>query len=128
MVSASHNPINWNGLKFLNYEGEFLSKKQSDQFFAFQKDSSSKINSTSIFGSIKNLDYREKHISLILNLSDIDVNVIKQRKLKIVVDGINSSGGVFVPFLLEKLGVEVIKLNCNPNGFFHMIQSHCQII
>ena len=118
MVSASHNPINWNGLKFLNYEGEFLSKKQSDQFFAFQKDSSLKINSTSIFGSIKNLDYREKHISLILNLPDIDVNVIKERKLKIVVDGINSSGGVFVPFLLEKLGVEVIKLNCNPNGFF----------
>jgi len=118
MVSASHNPINWNGLKFLNYEGEFLSKKQSDQFFAFQKDSFSKMSPKPMFGSIKNLDYREKHISLILNLSDIDVNVIKERKLKIVVDGINSSGGVFVPFLLEKLGVEVIKLNCTPNGFF----------
>ena len=114
MVSASHNPINWNGLKFLNSEGEFLSKKQSEDFFNFQI----KIKSLLNYGTINSFDYKEKHISSILKLNDVDVESIRKRKFKIVVDGINSSGGIFVPFLLEKLGVEVIKLNCNPNGNF----------
>jgi len=118
MVSASHNPINWNGLKFLNSEGEFLSKKQSEQFYNIQINSQKKNESILNYGTINYFDYKEKHTSLILNLPDVDVDSIKGKKFKIVVDGINSSGGVFVPFLLEKLGVEVIKLNCVPNGNF----------
>ena len=118
MVSASHNPMNWNGLKFLNSEGEFLSKKQSEQFYNIQRNYQIKNESTLKSGTVNYFDYKEKHTSLILNLSDVDVDTIRIKKFKIVVDGINSSGGVFVPFLLEKLGVEVIKLNCVPDGNF----------
>ena len=116
MVSASHNPINWNGLKFLNINGEFLSKKQSTDVFSFSLDI--RRNITQSKGVINFFDYKEKHISLILDLPDVNKKIIAEKKIKIVVDGINSSGGIFVPFLLQKLGVEVIKLNCSPDGNF----------
>ncbi len=114
MVSASHNPMNWNGLKLLNNKGEFLSKMQSLQVFSksdFKKTISSK-------GQVFDLDYKEKHITSILNLKDINIDAIRKKKFKIVIDGINSSGSIYVPYLLKKLGVQVIKLNCNPNGDF----------
>jgi len=149
MISASHNPINWNGLKLLNYKGEFLSKKAGLEVFSNQDKRLTKdwqygtgdeftwrraayAATGDIKGAlapgplddgletevIRSYDYIEKHMSSILDLSDVDVESVKARKFKIVVDGINSSGGVYVPYLLEKLGVDVIKLNCNPNGKF----------
>ena len=118
MISASHNPINWNGLKFLNKEGEFLTSNQSKSLYSFEKKSSRYLNQTSKNSSIINLDYSEIHIKSILSLPDVKVDLIQKRKFKIVVDGINSSGGVYVPKLLEKLGVDVVKLNCIPNGNF----------
>ena len=115
MISASHNPANWNGLKFLNLNGEFLSKKEGLEVFS----STDILNNSNIEdGTVQIIDYKSKHVESILGLKDVDVKKIKNRKLKVVVDGINSSGGIYVPFLLEKLGVEVIKLNCNPNGMF----------
>ena len=120
MVSASHNPINWNGLKLLNDLGEFLTKHQAEKVFNYnlsnKKFSDLKTSHKPI--EIEVLDYKEKHISSILDLRDVDPKKIALKKYKIVVDGINSSGGIFVPFLLEKLGVQVIKLNCEPNGLF----------
>ena len=148
MISASHNPINWNGLKLLNYKGEFLSKKAGLEVFSNQDKRLTKdwtfgegeftwrraayaatgdikgahtpgpLDDGLQTGIIRIYDYIEKHISSILDLSDVDVESVKERKFKIVVDGINSSGGVYVPCLLKKLGVDVIKLNCNPNGEF----------
>jgi len=118
MVSASHNPINWNGLKFLNKEGEFLTKKQSDSLYSIEKKIFKNLKEISLNSSENNLDYSEIHISSILKLTDIKIDFIKKRKFKIVVDGINSSGGIYVPLLLEKLGVDVIKLNCIPDGNF----------
>lgn len=114
MISASHNPINWNGLKLLNYKGEFLSKKEGLEVF----NSSSELTNGNLKGVIRSYDYLEKHVSSILDLYDVDVETIKQKKFKIVVDGINSSGAVYVPYLLKKLGVNVIKLNCSANGQF----------
>ena len=114
MVSASHNPMNWNGLKLLNNKGEFLSKTQSLQVFSksdFKKNISAK-------GQVFDLDYKAKHITSILNLKDINIDAVRKKKFKIVIDGINSSGSIYVPYLLNKLGVQVIKLNCNPNGDF----------
>ena len=115
MVSASHNPINWNGLKFLNNNGEFLSKNQAEEVFNSSTDLKVEFDNNA---SIVSINYMHKHIQSILKLVDVDVNRIVAKSFKVVVDGINSSGGVFVPYLLDKLGVEVIKLNCIPNGKF----------
>ena len=117
MISASHNPANWNGLKLLNFKGEFLSKKEGLQVFGYQDFDLSKQKHKKN-GSVINLDYKPKHITSILNLDDVNVPRIKSRKFKIVIDGINSSGGIFIPYLLKKLGVDVIELNCVPNGHF----------
>lgn len=114
MISASHNPINWNGLKLLNYKGEFLSKKEGLAVF----NSFSQLTNSDVKGLIHHLDYREKHISSILSLIDVNVESVKARKFRIVVDGINSSGSKYVPYLLRKLGVDVVELNCDPNGQF----------
>ena len=117
MISASHNPANWNGLKLLNFKGEFLSRKEGLQVFGCQDfDLSEQKNKKN--GSVLHLDYKSKHIASILNLDDVNVQKIKSRKFKIVIDGINSSGGIFIPYLLKKLGVDVIELNCVPNGHF----------
>ena len=115
MISASHNPSNWNGLKFLNMHGEFLSKKDSLKVFATNTPVNIKLDQK---GCVISIDYIEKHIHSILELSDVDVEKIKKKKFKIVVDGINSSGGIYVPFLLSKFNVDVIELNCVPDGLF----------
>ncbi|MBF25407.1 MAG: phosphoglucosamine mutase [Flavobacteriales bacterium] len=117
MVSASHNPTNWNGLKLLNARGEFLNKQQSEEVFNYNL-ISNQLSNSSYKAEVNYLDFKEKHISSILNLVDVNVNMIRLKKYKIVVDGINSSGGVYVPYLLEKLGVQVVELNCSPNGIF----------
>ena len=113
MISASHNPKKWNGLKLLNDNGEFLSKQEGLEVFSLK-----------VFKTIKGnhklsiIDYKTKHIQSILDLVDVKNNQIKKQKFKIVVDGINSSGGIYVPFLLSQLGVEVVKINCISNGLF----------
>ncbi len=115
MISASHNPGNWNGLKLLNSKGEFLSKNEGNSVFEFSLKSQQKPD---FLGLVHHMSYLDKHIALILKLDDVNVKSIKQRKFKIVVDGINSSGGIYVPYLLQKLGVETIDLNCVPDGNF----------
>ena len=118
MISASHNPSNWNGLKFLNQKGEFLSKKEGLEVFNFSYDINSFTQNNIIPGFYHEIEYLDSHIASILNLKDVEVDKIRNRNFKIVVDGINSSGGIYVPFLLSKLGVNIIKLNCTPNGVF----------
>lgn len=115
MISASHNPAEWNGLKLLNKKGEFLSKKDGLEVFNYQSLIQKNIHSK---GSVAKLDYLTHHIQSILDLVDVNINAIKTRKLRIVVDGINSSGGVYVPYLLSKFSVDVIKINCVPDGNF----------
>ena len=117
MISASHNPIEWNGLKLLNNLGEFLSPVQSEQVFNFV--SNNFILSNNILPEpVLKRDYLNHHINAILNLKDVDLDIIKKKKFKVVVDGINSSGGLYVPFLLKSMGVEVVELNCVPDGLF----------
>ena len=115
MVSASHNPISWNGLKFLNKNGEFLSKKNALEVFKFEINEQ---NKTIKQGNVATIDYKDKHIQSILDLNDVDVHKISSKSFRVVVDGINSSGGVYVPYLLKKLGIEVIEINCDANGKF----------
>ena len=117
MVTASHNTIEWNGLKLLNNQGEFLTHNQFSKLFNMNDDFFS-LSDSNIMTQYTHINYLDNHIESILNLKDVDVVAIRAKKLKVVVDGINSSGGIYVPFLLKKLGVDVVELNCDPTGDF----------
>ncbi|WP_185869493.1 phosphoglucosamine mutase [Blattabacterium cuenoti] len=119
MLTASHNPKNWNGLKIFNSYGEFLSEKDSKKLFTIMEKENYKFSSYKKLGNLfHKKNYVKKHIEKILSLPIIEKNIIKKAKLKIVVDGINSTGGIAVPLLLKHLGVHVIKMHCNPNREF----------
>ncbi len=119
IITASHNPKQWNALKLLNEKGEFLNAiegekilnlaKVGDFNFAYIDD---------LGGFIKKTDFIEKHIETVLALDLVDVEAIQKAKFKVVVDGVNSTGGIAIPALLEKLGVETVKLYCDPTGEF----------
>lgn len=119
MLTASHNPKNWNGLKMFNNYGEFLSENDYKILFNIaDKESFNFVSYKEIGNVIERKDYIQKHIDQIISLPIIDKNVIEKARFKIVVDGINSAGGIAVPLLLKSLGVTVIEIHCNPNGDF----------
>ena len=119
MISASHNGIEWNALKLFNSKGEFISKDDFDNINSIiDQKSFSYEDSKSAGKIITHSNSIERHIELILSNNLVNINKIKSAKLKVVVDGINSSGGIAVPHLLDKLDVEVVKLNCEPDGNF----------
>ncbi|VAW28539.1 Phosphomannomutase / Phosphoglucosamine mutase [hydrothermal vent metagenome] len=120
IITASHNPVEWNALKLLNSKGEFVSATDGAEILALAESGSMKFAKVNKLGKT-NLDnsYLDFHIKAILNLPLVDVNAIKDRNFKIVVDGVNSSGGIAVPKLLKALGVnQIIELYCEPNGNF----------
>ena len=120
IITASHNPKEWNALKLLNENGEFLSADEGEQINQMSQ------NLSSIeFTAVDNLgvictesDAIQYHIESILNLPLVDIDKIKASSFKVVVDGVNSTGGIAVPQLLNELGVEVIPIHCNANGDF----------
>jgi len=119
MISASHNSIEWNALKFFNSKGEFLTKKESEYIINYQIESEKNSFIDEEKGKIiLGDDAIDFHISSILKLEEVLVEKIKKKNIKVVLDGINSSGGLLVPKLLEVLNVSVVKLNCEPNGIF----------
>ena len=118
IITASHNPRNWNALKLLNNKGEFINAADGEKLLKIA-DTNPLNDYNGKNGSITfNSSYIDKHIEMILDLPLVDVGLIKKRKFKIVVDAVNSTGGIAVPKLLKKLGVDVIELYCNPNGEF----------
>ncbi|WP_185872104.1 phosphoglucosamine mutase [Blattabacterium cuenoti] len=119
MLTASHNPKNWNGLKMFNSYGEFLSEEDFKKLFDITKKENFRFYSYKKLGNLfYKKNYIQKHIEKILALPIIDINIIKKAKFKIVIDGINSTGGIAVPILLKNLGVHVIEMHCNPHGDF----------
>ena len=119
MISASHNGIEWNALKLFNSKGEFISKNDFDNINRIINKNSNNYENVNPAGKIIiNSSSINQHIDLILSNKLAKVDEIKNAKLKIAVDGINSTGGIAVPLLLDKLNVEVIKLNCEPDGNF----------
>ena len=119
IITASHNPKEWNALKLLNNKGEFLSEKNGNEVLSIAKNRKFIFDEIDYIGKYNFDDsYNKKHIEEILKLDLVKVNLIRNAKLKVVIDGVNSFGGVMVPELLEKLGVECIKLYCDPNGNF----------
>jgi phosphomannomutase len=119
ILTASHNPKQWNALKLLNEKGEFLSGDDGKEILEIAENDSyifADVDDLGIY--IKEQGYIDRHIDEVLKLELVDVDAIKQANFKVVVDAVNSSGGIAIPALLERLGVECVKLHCQPNGHF----------
>lgn len=119
ILTASHNPKQWNALKLLNSKGEFLNAAAGQQILDIAENAEIDFAEVDALGKITINDaYIDMHIDEILELDLVNVAAIKKAKLKVVVDGVNSTGGIAVPLLLEALGVHPIKLFCEPTGHF----------
>jgi phosphomannomutase len=120
IVTASHNPIQWNALKLLNHRGEFISDSEGQEVLQKAATDDFKFAEVRKLGSYtRKEDYLDLHIQHVLDLELVDQEAIAERKFKIVVDGVNSTGGLAVPRLLKALGVaQVVELYCEPNGEF----------
>lgn len=119
ILTASHNPKQWNALKLLNYKGEFLDASAGQKILDLAASDTIEFASVDDIGKITRNDaYIDLHIEEILDLPLVNVDTIKKAKFKVVVDGVNSTGGIAIPLLLEALGVHPVKLYCTPNGEF----------
>ena len=118
IITASHNPKNWNALKLLNSKGEFINAEDGESLLKIANSNPAKFNSKDRGVVEFKHDYFDIHNNMIINLPLVDIDLIKSKNFKVVVDAVNSTGGIAVPNLLKKLGVEVIKLYCEPNGEF----------
>ena len=119
ILTASHNPKQWNALKLLNNKGEFISAEDGELILQYASSDDFVFSDINQIGSYKFDDsFNNKHIDDVLDLDLVDVELIKSKNFKVVLDAVNSTGGFIIPRLLEKLGVECVKLYCEPNGQF----------
>lgn len=120
ILTASHNPAQWNALKLLNNKGEFISGELGEKLLEIAEAESFTFADVKKLGKYRNdTSFIDKHIELILKLDLVDKDAIKKANFKVVVDAVNSSGGIAVPRLLNALGVNEIKeLHCEPTGNF----------
>ncbi|HIP49743.1 MAG TPA: phosphoglucosamine mutase [Lutibacter sp.] len=119
IITASHNPKQWNALKLLNEKGEFLNAIEGEKILELAESDEFNFALVDDIGTYtKKKDFIERHIQEVLNLDLVDVVAIKKANFKVVVDGVNSTGGIAIPQLLKELDVETIKLYCEPNGEF----------
>ncbi len=119
ILTASHNPKQWNALKLLNEKGEFLDAVQGAIILEIAAKEDFDFSEVDDLGEItKNDSYIDIHIDEVLELPLVDAETIKKAKFKVVVDGVNSTGGIAIPKLLKELGVEVVELYCDPTGHF----------
>ncbi|MDE7463182.1 MAG: phosphoglucosamine mutase [Muribaculaceae bacterium] len=120
IITASHNPTQWNALKLLNSRGEFLNDAEGKEIIAIAEKEDFDFAEVYDLGSeYKNETYDERHIEMVLNLPLVDKDAIAKADFTVAVDAVNSVGGVIIPKLLKALGVKnIIELNCEPNGKF----------
>ena len=119
ILTASHNPKQWNALKLLNAKGEFLNGVEGAKILEIAESDNMSFSDVDSLGMItKNQAYIDLHIDEVLNLPLVNKKAIEDAKFKVVVDGVNSTGGIAIPLLLERLGVHPVKLYCEPNGQF----------
>lgn len=120
ILTASHNPKQWNALKLLNEKGEFLSDKEGKDVLKYADHQDFTFASVDNLGRLtENNTFIARHIDAVLQLKQVDKDLIAKANFKIVVDAVNSTGGIAIPQLLEALGVkQIIQLNCEPTGNF----------
>ena len=118
IITASHNPRQWNALKLLNEKGEFLTAVQGQAILDCAESGDFDFAAVDELGCIEDHDFTDEHIDAVLKLEAVDVEAIKAAGFKVVLDAINSVGGIIMPRLLKRLGVKCITLNGNPTGDF----------
>lgn len=119
IITASHNPKQWNALKLLNDKGEFLNKEEGEEVLRIADSDEFLFSEVDELGHITECDYTQKHIDKVLSLKLVDVDAIKRAKFKVAIDCVNSVGGIILPRLFDALGVETLtQLYCEPTGNF----------
>jgi phosphomannomutase len=120
ILTASHNPKQWNALKLLNEKGEFINDENGQEVLAIAEEAAFAFAEVNDLGKVVHDDsYLQKHIDAVLALPLVDVDMIKAANFKVVIDCVNSTGGIFVPALLKALGVkQITELYCTPDGEF----------
>jgi len=119
ILTASHNPKQWNALKLLNHKGEFLNGADGEEILKLAESNDIEFSDVDSLGKITINDaYIDMHIDEVLRMPLVNKKAIKKAKFKVVVDGVNSTGGIAIPLLLERLGVHAVKLYCDPTGHF----------
>jgi len=120
IITASHNPKEWNALKLLNNKGEFISAEEGAHILDIADNGDFNFAEVDDLGSVSiDHSYMDKHIKAVIDLPLVDVDSIRQADFHVAIDAVNSTGGIFIPALLEALGVKnVTKLYCDPNGDF----------
>ena len=119
ILTASHNPKQWNALKLLNHKGEFLNGAEGKKILDIAESNDMSFAEVDDLGKItKNEAYIDLHIDEVLELPLVNKKAIADANFKVVVDGVNSTGGIAIPLLLERLGVHPVKLYCDPTGHF----------
>jgi phosphomannomutase len=119
ILTASHNPKQWNALKLLDNKGEFLSASDGKQILDIADAESFSFAGVDDLGLVTEKEYTARHIELVLSLDLVDITAIRAAGFKVAVDAVNSVGGIALPLLLKSLGVEeVVEINCDPSGQF----------
>ena len=118
ILTASHNPRQWNALKLLNDKGEFLTATEGQAILELAEKGDFNFAGVDDLGKVTEHDYTDEHLDAVLALPDVDVDSIAGAGFKVVLDAVNSVGGIIMPRLLQRLGVECVCLNCEPTGDF----------
>ena len=119
IITASHNPKQWNALKLLNSSGEFLSDKEGKKVLAYAEADDMLFSAVDEIGKVvERASFDKIHIDAVLALPLVDVPAVREKRFKVVVDAVNSVGGTVIPALLRRLGAEVVEFNCTPDGRF----------
>lgn len=118
IITASHNPRQWNALKLLNEKGEFLNAAQGQEILDCAERGDFDFSDVDGLGKISEHDFTDEHIDAVLAMPVLDLEAVRKAGFKVVVDAVNSVGGIIMPRLLERMGVECVRLNCEPTGEF----------
>ena len=118
ILTASHNPKQWNALKLLNEKGEFLNAEEGAGILACAEEDNFDFSDVDSIGSMEEKDFTDMHIDAVLALDAVDADAIRKAGFKVALDAVNSVGGIIMPRLFKRLGVECVEVNCNPDGQF----------
>ncbi len=118
ILTASHNPKQWNALKLLNEKGEFLNAEEGAAILECAEKEDFDFAPVEELGTVGEHDFTDEHLDAVLALPAVDVEAVRKAGFKVVLDAVNSVGGIIMPRLLKRLGVECVELNCNPTGDF----------
>lgn len=118
IITASHNPRQWNALKLLNEKGEFLDAAEGAELLECADRGEFCFSEIDTLGKVTAKDFAAKHVEAVVDCPYVDVEAIRKAGFKVALDAVNSVGGIIMPMLFERLGVECVKINCEPTGDF----------